>query len=118
MPRIILSYLRISMTMVVITAARNTNPPNTPRAIMPPEILFISFCFDIEYEINFSKKYREQCMFSNFEYHKVFFMVQKTFFVGSEHQRFVFFYWKNFVFYLHSKIRFVWHSLLLAVFFN
>jgi hypothetical protein len=91
MPRIILSYLRISMTMVVITAARNTNPPNTPRAIMPPEILFISFCFDIEYEINFSKKYREQCMFSNFEYQKVFFMVQKTFFVGSEHQRFVFF---------------------------
>ena len=29
-------YLRMRMTMVVIMAARNTKPPKTPKAIMPP----------------------------------------------------------------------------------
>ena len=32
------SYLLIRITMVVMIAARNTKPPNTPRAIIPPEI--------------------------------------------------------------------------------
>ena len=32
------SYLLISITMVVMMAARNTKPPNTPRAIIPPAI--------------------------------------------------------------------------------
>ena len=32
------TYLLIRMTMVVMMAARKTNPPNTPRAIIPPEI--------------------------------------------------------------------------------
>ena len=32
------AYLLIRMTMVVMMAARKTNPPNTPRAIIPPEI--------------------------------------------------------------------------------
>ena len=30
-------YLLISMTIVVMTAAKNTKPPNTPNEIMPPE---------------------------------------------------------------------------------
>ena len=29
-------YLLMSMTIVVIMAARNTKPPNTPKAIIPP----------------------------------------------------------------------------------
>jgi len=29
-------YLRIKMTIVVMTAARNTKPPNTPKAMMAP----------------------------------------------------------------------------------
>ena len=29
-------YLLISMTMVVMMAARKTKPPNTPRAMIPP----------------------------------------------------------------------------------
>ena len=32
------TYLLIRMTMVVMMAARKTNPPKTPRAIIPPEI--------------------------------------------------------------------------------
>ena len=32
-----ISYLLMRMTIVVMMAARNTNPPNTPRAIIPPE---------------------------------------------------------------------------------
>ena len=36
------AYLLIRMTMVVMMAARKTNPPNTPRAIIPPEIENIS----------------------------------------------------------------------------
>ena len=31
-------YLLMRITMVVIIAARNTKPPNTPSAIIPPEI--------------------------------------------------------------------------------
>ena len=31
-----MTHLLMRMTMVVMMAARNTNPPNTPRAIMPP----------------------------------------------------------------------------------
>ena len=30
------THLLMRMTIVVMMAARNTNPPNTPRAIMPP----------------------------------------------------------------------------------
>lgn len=33
----LLSYLRMSITTVVITAARNTKPPNTPKAITAPK---------------------------------------------------------------------------------
>ena len=36
------AYLLIRMTMVVMMAARKTNPPNTPRAIISPEIENIS----------------------------------------------------------------------------
>ena len=32
------TYLLIRMTMVVMMAAKKTKPPNTPRAIIPPEI--------------------------------------------------------------------------------
>lgn len=30
------TYLLIRITMVVTTAAKNTNPPNTPKAMMAP----------------------------------------------------------------------------------
>lgn len=33
---VFLIYLRINMTMVVMTAAKKTKPPKTPSAIMPP----------------------------------------------------------------------------------
>merc|ERR1719242_2798821 len=34
----IVSFLLMRMTMVVMMAARNTKPPNTPRAIIPPRL--------------------------------------------------------------------------------
>ena len=35
---IVFIYLLIRMTIVVMMAARKTNPPKTPRAMIPPKI--------------------------------------------------------------------------------
>lgn len=44
------TYLRTMMTMIVITAARKTKPPNTARAMIPPMLsraAAIFVCFEV-----------------------------------------------------------------------